>query len=204
MQRKQFRIEEMGVRRRLSPAGARAAAASRTGSPLPAHELAQELTTLRETIANNVQELAALLNEGRERRMARAASELGAAVEVMEKSTDKILKSAEVIDDHAKTLSMSLQNDYKSGLAHDILDHLTSIYEACNFQDLAGQRIGKVIGTLGQIEDTVTRMLARCQNRSGDDAVPAAPARGGELLNGPRLDGDPGHASQGDIDALFA
>lgn len=135
--------------------------------------------------------------------MARAAGELGAAVDAMEKSTDNILRSAEIIDDNAKTLSNSLKSDYKCGLAQDILDQLTSIYEACNFQDIAGQRIGKVIGTLNQIEDALTRMLARSRNRMGGKTALASPAARRNLLNGPRLDGDTGHASQGEIDALF-
>ena len=135
--------------------------------------------------------------------MARAAGELGAAVEVMETSTDKILKSAEIIDDNAKTLGTSLKNSYEVGLAQDILDQLTAIYEACNFQDIAGQRISKVIGTLGQIDEALTHMLDRCHGLLGGEAIPATPAPSRGLLNGPRLDGDSGHASQGEIDALF-
>jgi len=136
--------------------------------------------------------------------MARAAGELGAAVEVMETSTDKILKSAEIIDDNAKTLGTSLKNGYEAGLAQDIADQLTAIYEACNFQDIAGQRIDKVVGTLSQIDEALTRMLVHCQSLLGGEAVPAVPTppRSG-LLNGPRLDGDSGHASQVEIDALF-
>ena len=191
----------MAASRRAAPLAARAAAASAAGADTQA--LAGELAALRDAIADNAHELALLLNEGKERRMARAAGELGAAVDVMEKSTDKILKSAEIIDDNAKTLSTSLKSDYKCGLAQEIQDQLTTIYEACNFQDLAGQRIGKVIATLGQIEDAVTRMLARCQGRMGGEAAPAVPAPRRDLLNGPRLDGDAGHASQCEIDALF-
>ena len=191
----------MAASRRALPLAAREQSAPAVDSDVQA--FARELAALRDTIADNAHELALLLNEGKERRMARAAGELGAAVEIMEKSTDKILKSAEIIDDNAKTLSMSLKSDYKSGLAQDILDQLTSIYEACNFQDLAGQRIGKVIATLGQVEDAVTRMLARCQGRMGGEAAPAVSSPRRDLLNGPRLDGDSGHASQCEIDALF-
>ena len=191
----------MAASRRAVPLAARAAAVPAAGADTQA--LAGELAALRDSIADNAHELALLLNEGKERRMARAAGELGAAVDVMEKSTDTILKSAEIIDDNAKTLSTSLKSDYKCGLTQEIQDQLTTIYEACNFQDLAGQRIGKVIGTLGQIEDAVTRMLARCQGRMGGEAAPAMPAPRRDLLNGPRLDGDAGHASQCEIDALF-
>ena len=74
------------------------------------------------------------------------------------------------------------------------------IYEACNFQDLAGQRIGKVIATLVLIEQRIEDIL------DGKAVAATAGARtaAGGLLNGPKLDGDAGHANQRDIDALFS
>ncbi len=61
--------------------------------------------------------------------------------------------SAEVVDDSAKALTATLKDDYKRGLAQDIQDHVVQIYEACNFQDLAGQRIGNVVATMAMLED---------------------------------------------------
>ena len=87
--------------------------------------------------------------------MAHAAGKLGAAVDGMEKATQKILKSSEVIDESASALAASLKTDYQRGLAQDIQDHVVQIFEACNFQDLSGQRIGNVIETLNTIEDQV-------------------------------------------------
>ena len=111
--------------------------------------------------------------------MTRAAGELGAAIDGMEKATQKILKSTEVIDESARTLAAALKTDYERGLAQDIQDQVVQIYEACNFQDLAGQRIGKVIETLTMIEDTVAAMLERCKIRPGDAPAvkPAAEQR---------------------------
>ena len=163
--------------------------------------LRRELALLHDVIARNRRELAALIGEDRERRLAHAAGNLGAAVEGMEKATVKILKSTEAIDDSAKALAAALQTDYARGLAHDIQDHVVSIYEACNFQDLAGQRIGSVIAILNMIEDQVAGILDRCKNLPGDAA--AKPLSGNGLLNGPRLDGASGHHSQSDIDILF-
>lgn len=197
MQRKVFRIEELAASRRPAPH------MLTIGAGGEAQNLVQELAALKDTIAGQARELAALLHEGRERRMARAAGELGAAVESMEKSTDKILKSAEVIDECARTLGAAQKSDYQRGLADDIQDHVTRIYEACNFQDLAGQRIGKVIGTLNQIEETLTQILVRSQGRFAAGIAPLKTPSATGLLNGPRLDGEGGHASQREIDALF-
>jgi chemotaxis protein CheZ len=79
---------------------------------------------------------------------------------------------------------------------------VVKIYEACNFQDLGGQRIGHAIVTLNMIEDRVAGMLDRCKVLPGNmHAAKQAPAQ--KLINGPRLDGASGHTNQHDIDALF-
>jgi chemotaxis protein CheZ len=212
VQRKVFRIERMIGSR----AGARPAAPEKAADPKSMHahgerhepaddavqSLERELAQLHDAVAHNVRELSALIGDGNERHMAHAAGKLGAAVEGMEKATEKILKSAEVIDECAKALTASLKDDYKRGLAQEIQDHVVNLYEACNFQDLSGQRIGHVIETLNSIEDQVEGMLKRHNGRPCD-APAAKPFARPALLNGPRLDGDSGHTSQDDIDLMF-
>jgi chemotaxis protein CheZ len=168
----------------------------------PAPTLERELAAIRSAIERNMRELSVLINDGNNRRMTRAAGELGAAVEGMETATQKILASAETIDDCARALASALSDDYHHGLAQDVQDQVVRIYEACNFQDLAGQRIGKVIATLIMIEERLAAMIARYSDTCGQpgDTKPA----GEGLINGPRLDGADGHATQCDIDAMFA
>jgi len=210
VQRKVFRVEQMFAGRRAGPlaqAGARepveqVKVLSQLGGrhDVAADELARELAIVQETIARNRRELAALIGDSSERRLTRAADELGASVAGMEKATQKILHEAEGIDECAKALASTLKNEYERGLAQDIQDHTVRIYEASNFQDLAGQRIAKVIGTLNMVEERLSAMLDRCNGRAAA-APKQAPASG--LINGPKLDGDAGHASQRDIDAMF-
>jgi hypothetical protein len=52
------------------------------------------------------------------------------------------------------------------------------------------------------IENQVESMLERHATQPSD-APAAKPAAEPGLLNGPRLDGDSGHTSQGDIDKMF-
>jgi chemotaxis protein CheZ len=148
----------------------------------------------------------ALINDGKDRRMARAAGELAVAVESMETATQKVLASIEAVDDCARVLVSALTDDYHHGLAQDIQDHVVRVYEACNFQDLAGQRIGKVIATLVMVEEQLALVIENCNNVTSaarpDKTAASQPS--GDLLNGPRLDGDGGHASQQDIDLMFA
>ncbi|MGH6664248.1 MAG: protein phosphatase CheZ [Pseudolabrys sp.] len=203
MQRKVFRVEQMfGGRVAAKPtAGDSKARTEPAGDTL--RKFQAELALLHDALARNKRELAALIGDGEQRRMARAAGELGAAIEGMEKATVKILKSTEVIDESARALAASVKNDYERGLTQDIQDQVVQIYEACNFQDLGGQRIGNVIATLNAIEDQVNGMLARCKLQAADASV-AKPAAAPGLLNGPRLDGASGHTSQSDIDSMFA
>jgi chemotaxis protein CheZ len=217
VQRKVFRVEQMFGERRAAAAPAQAADERDTGAPLQAlnalgngdeptgDDIKRALALAQAAIAGNRAELAALLGPNKARRMTRAAGELGAAVDGMEKATHKILQAAETIDDSAKSLGAALKTEFERGLAQDIQDRTMLIYEACSFQDLAGQRIAKAIGIMHMVEEQLADMLARC-NGSGcaAEAAPVpAPAENGGLLNGPKLDGEAGHASQHDIDAIF-
>ncbi len=209
MQRKIFRVEQMFAgRRAASPAAGKREpvdqlkALSDLGGrqDVTADDLKRELASVQDTIARNRRDLAGLIGDGKERRLTRAAGELGAAIAGMEKATQKILHEAEGIDECARALAATLKTDYERGLAQDIQEHTVKIYEASNFQDLAGQRIAKVIAALDLVEERLSAMLDGCNGRAAAAPKPA-PANG--LINGPKLDGDAGHASQGDIDAMF-
>jgi chemotaxis protein CheZ len=211
VQRKVFRVEQMiGARRArdvAQPPRSDQVTVSET-TPAPEAKVATryELSALANVVARNTRTLMALINDGKDRRMARAAGELAAAVESMETATQKVLASVEAIDDCARVLVSALSDDYHHGLAQDIQDHVGRVYEACNFQDLAGQRIGKVIATLVMVEEQLAVMIENC-NSVDNAAQPDKAARSGpssDLLNGPKLDGAGGHASQQDIDLIFA
>jgi chemotaxis protein CheZ len=195
VQQKIYRIEQT-----LGHRGA-SAACDTASSPNAA---AGDLAALRDTLIANKRELLALQREGAEPRLTRAAFELGAAIDGMEKATQKILGSAEVIDESAKTLAATLKTDYERGLAHDIQEQTLRLFEACHFQDIAGQRIGKAIAVLNMVEQQVARMIARLDSihAAPAPAAPCSPAQ--SMINGPQLNGDTGHASQRDIDKLFA
>ena len=170
-----------------------------------AEVLRHELAAMRETVARNSRDLNRLIHDGDERRMLRAADELRASVDGMDLATQKILSAVELIEDNARALSASLKSDYERGLAQDIQDHIVRIYEACNFQDLTGQRINNVLAIMTMIEDRIASIAGHSGAVSGASQPPgkATTAAGNALLNGPKLDDDSGHASQTDIDAMF-
>jgi chemotaxis protein CheZ len=138
---------------------------------------------------------------------ARITRELDAVVESTERATQQILSAAEIIDDAANTLSASLKSTQEQALALDIRDNAQRIFEACNFQDLTGQRIAKILATVKFVEARVAQMVEIC---GGSEALaahvanPNKPIDRGQILRGPKLEGDDGHATQDDVDAIFA
>lgn len=137
-----------------------------------------------------------------------ATDELDAVVDATEHATNRIMEAAELIEgvaeavggEHAETLS----------------DAVTSIYEACSFQDITGQRISKAVNALKAIETKVETIVERFgpdpeererlkEQRRADRTEADAPVSEmpeEDLLHGPQM---PENAnSQDEIDALLA
>jgi chemotaxis protein CheZ len=171
-------------------------------------KLKVELDLIYDAINRTKREIAVLHGksfEGNE--MSKVTGELGAVVGGTEEATQQILEAAEAIDQAASALVKVNSPDQQKILSEEISERVVAIFEACNFQDLTGQRISKVMTTMKFIENHITVMM---DIWGGVDAIrahapPIIDDREGDakLLNGPKLDGDAGHASQNDIDALF-
>jgi chemotaxis protein CheZ len=138
-------------------------------------------------------------------RTARASRELAAIVGGTEQATQSILQAAEEIDQAANALSASVKGAHEQGLAHDVQDRVVQIFEACNFQDLTGQRVGHVLETLKFVEEHVARLLAIWHVVEQFTPVVLDTEAEGDrrFLNGPKLAGDRDHSTQDDIDGMF-
>ncbi|ODN71713.1 protein phosphatase CheZ [Methylobrevis pamukkalensis] len=124
-----------------------------------AMKLKDELDEIQAAIMQTKREIATLHVsnfEGRE--MSRVTDELDAVVHGTERATETILSAAEVIDDAANTLAARTKGE-DHALAADIQERVIAIFEACNFQDLTGQRINKVVHAMRFIETRVARMI---------------------------------------------
>jgi chemotaxis protein CheZ len=171
-------------------------------------KLKVELDLIHDAINRTKREIATLHGksfDGQE--MAKVNGELGAVVGGTEQATQQILEATEAIDQAATALSKNISPDQQKLLSEEIQERVVAIFEACNFQDLTGQRINKVMTTMKFIEQHIYTMM---DIWGGVDAIkahaqPIVDTREGDakLLNGPKLDGDVGHASQDDIDAMF-
>jgi chemotaxis protein CheZ len=92
--------------------------------------------------------------------------------------------------------------DYRSLVEERIL----TIFEACSFQDITGQRIARVLEALEQLEKRLDRFAKAVNVRDSADAPdPEAALRQARrevlLLNGPQ--NEDVAIKQDDIDALF-
>lgn len=171
-------------------------------------KLKVELDLIHDAINRTKREIAVLHGKsfsGEE--MARLNGELGAVVGGTEEATQQILEAAESIDQAATALTKVGSPEQQQMLTEEIQEKVISIFEACNFQDLTGQRINKVMQTMKFIEHHINTMM---DIWGGVDAIkahspPIVDTREGDakLLNGPRAIGEEGHASQDDIDAMF-
>ncbi len=121
-------------------------------------------------------------------------------LEAVIKATEE---AAGTIMDAADEIQKIIQNSNASQETKDkIVDVTTRLYEACNFQDLTGQRIIKVMRELEFVESKINYLTRFFSNNGSANAGEFRDTReGNTLLNGPQL---PSNApSQQDIDALF-
>jgi chemotaxis protein CheZ len=174
------------------------------------YQLRAELDAMKEAITSTKKEIASLhRSEDQGKGMRRVAGELDAVVGATEQATTEILAAAEDIETSANMLRAAGATTGKYDCVGTILDRIVVVYEACNFQDLTGQRINKIVNVLKFVEERLDVMIGVWGGLDAfKDMVQPDSAKDGEedhssLLNGPKLDDDHGHVAQNDIDALF-
>jgi chemotaxis protein CheZ len=175
------------------------------------YQLRAELDTMKEAISSTKKEIASLYrSEGQGKGMRRVAGELDAVVGATEQATTSILSGLEDIENHAQMLRATGGDTGGNDHVGQILERIVSMYEACNFQDLTGQRIGKIVNVLKFVEERLDKMIGVWGGLDAfkdliehDASAPAASDEEKSLLNGPKLEEDVGHVDQNDIDALF-
>jgi chemotaxis protein CheZ len=165
-------------------------------------KLYAELESLARYITEAKSEIASLRpDEIRSQHLPTATDELEAIVGATEQATNGILSAMEVLE--------GLTGEMSPELGEKITEAVTQVYEACNFQDITGQRITKVVKALQHIEQKVDGLLAifggdvASRAAADADAAPETPEEmDKKLLNGPQLPDSA--SSQDEIDKLMA
>ncbi len=172
-----------------------------------AEKLKSELRDIHQAILRTKRDIATIHDGSlKDRPGSHIADELAAIVGSTESATQAILQAAEEIDRAAADLAASPSGERQAEAAKDIQDQIVAIFETCNFQDLTGQRVTKVIDTFRFIEERVAQMMEIWGGLENLGAEAARTLDGpGETppLNGPTPAGTPGVVSQNDIDAMF-
>jgi chemotaxis protein CheZ len=161
--------------------------------------LLSEVEALGHTIATAKAEIAALrVDDITASHIPFATDELDAIVAHTASATNAILACCETLDEVGTAASGAMEAK--------LTDATTRIYEACSFQDITGQRITKVVGTLKAIEAKVANIIAAFGERTDPLAASLSAGSSGpaevSLLNGPQL--PTAAMDQSDIDRLLA
>jgi len=168
--------------------------------------LKTELRALAVCIEHTKAEIAALKpKEADDDRLIAVTFELDAIVSSTEQATEQILGASEKIEALSKEIQAHAADGYVSRLVEDIGDTISTIFEACNFQDITGQRITKVVKTLKYVEDRINAMIEIWGSENIADVSPKIFDEhrddDSKLLNGPQLENK--GISQAEIDSLF-
>lgn len=172
-------------------------------------KLYQQLLSLATYIEMARQDVAAIRpTEIQASKIPAVTDDLDAIVANTEEATSVILDAAERLE----KVSSKLEGENQTV----VNDAVTRIYEACNFQDLTGQRITRVVKAIKDIEAKVDALIAAVHDQLGlssDEIASLAmikgaggkpkPANGADadLLNGPQ--NGTNAKSQEEIDRLF-
>jgi chemotaxis protein CheZ len=116
-----------------------------------------------------------------------ATDELDAVVGATEEATNKIMDVCDTIS--------SIASECSPEVSEQLVNCTTRIFEACNFQDITGQRITKVVQTLKYIDTKVEALLKALGEEIHRDGSGSGHHGSGandadfekSLLNGPQL-----------------
>jgi chemotaxis protein CheZ len=130
--------------------------------------------------------------------------QLDAIVKATKEATNTIMEAMEKNEQLLDQLKQQLDNPEQIALIDKIVENGNSVFEACSFQDITGQRVTKVVKLVTYIEDRVNALID-IWVKSALDEVEVTPDRekteDEKLLQGPQLN-DEG-ISQSEIDKLF-
>lgn len=126
-----------------------------------------------------------------------AALELDSVLESTENAANAIMDAVEAIQNKLETIE---NEEVKTELETECM----KIFEACNFQDLTGQRITKVVGMIKEIDEALKSLIGTLtpeEAKKRRDEKLATLDADSLLMNGPQLEGKA--PTQEEIDKLF-
>lgn len=166
-----------------------------------------EITQLKEAIEQMKREIATLRTDKSPGPSLHSATcELDAVVQATEDATHNILEAAEQIDTFLTDARSKPDAPVDPAILEQLGDQVIRIFESCNFQDITGQRITKVVTAVKFIEVKIDKMIDILGGKEAlqdvEVIVEEEVDEDAKLLSGPQLDGE-SKISQNDIDRFF-
>lgn len=161
------------------------------------HFLHKEISRLAQYIDEAKREIFAISGSQENKdELVDASAHLDEVIKHTEEATNTIMDAADSI----QAAAGGIGGEKEAAIS----DAVSRIYESCNFQDITGQRITKVIKLMANIEERVAKLneLFGREIVANDKVVPVTAIDDKELLNGPQLSSKA--ATQEEIDMLFA
>lgn len=168
--------------------------------------LKTEVRALSHAIQDTKREIAALVETGaRNRRIEVVKDELGSVVKATENATANILSAVEDIDSIATAIRNQAKASELQAQADEIMEAVVKVFEACNFQDLTGQRINKVVNTMKYIEERLGSILEIWGEDDFDEMEKPPEPKGLDDLDKvlTQTTDSADRVTQDDIDAMF-
>lgn len=169
-------------------------------------KLREELKELSSVINDTRREITSLQGNQGGPKIHAMTDQLDAVVGDTETATNTILEAVEVIEAGNESLELNAVDPNELEIVEKISNSVMKIYEACNFQDITGQRITKVVNTLKFVESRIEVMVNILGGDEEFEKVIGVEEEvrtdvDGVELSGPQADGQ--EISQDEIDALF-
>ena len=118
-------------------------------------------------------------------------------------AADRVMAAAEGIQEAADAIGAKTKDRGIKNRLKKITANTGNLFETCSFQDITGQRIGKITRTVAAIETGVHSAARLAGSRGAKAGKTHAIDRidGGIALEGPQVDGPA--VAQADLDKLF-
>lgn len=167
--------------------------------------LKKELVGLFGHLQKIRKELAALNPPGAPDHFGSMSEQLDAIVTATEGATNSIMESVEDIDNLMNDARAATQDPALKAVFDQVTDKVNTVFEACSFQDITGQRVTKVVNSLKFVEERINSIiftwgreeLTQVVVEIKEDKDPDK-----KLMHGPQLPGQ--GVSQAEVDTMLA
>lgn len=167
--------------------------------------LKKELVGLFGHLRKIRKELAALNTPGAPDHFGSMSEQLDQIVDATENATNSIMENVEGIDNLMSDARALTDDPALKDIFDTVTDKVNTVFEACSFQDITGQRVTKVVNSLKFVEERINSIILTWGKDELAKMVVEIKEEQDEYkkyLHGPQMPGQ--GASQAEVDKMLA